>query len=308
MNPLVEIDVSVVIPVFRGRDTIARAVASVDRQMVRPREILVVDNEPDSQLAPLLPVTSVPLQIVPEPRRGAAFARNTALKLATGRYAAFLDCDDYWNDGFLSAMKAATCRHRDAQLFAGSALVVDGSSTRTVRPEDLSNHGLEKLLLHNSITTSGTLVCAEAARSAGGFHEGLRLGAGCEDWALWIAMLRHGRGIAVLDATVTRLESPSSLRMMGADSLYADMEDVLRRALPRDETRLWTIARSGMAMHRGTHFLRAGRVGDARREFALAARLHPNQPHVWGWLALSLMPSAVRRSVSTARRRLLRLG
>jgi glycosyltransferase involved in cell wall biosynthesis len=296
----------VVIPVFRGRGTLARAVASADRQSIPPREIIVVDNEPDSRLEEVLPPTKSPVQIVPEPQRGAAFARNAALKVAVGKFVAFLDCDDYWNDGFLSAIQSAVDLNPDGHLFAGSAIVLDGTSKRLVRPAMLSSHGLEKILLHNSISTSAAVVVGEQARAAGGFRQGLRLSAGCEDWALWLAMLQRGRAVSVPEATVTRLEHPMSPRALGSTSLYADMEDVLSQALSSSNTALWSIARAGIAMHRGTHLLRAGDSKAARREFLRAVRLHPVQTRVWLWLAVSLIPPGARRRIRRAMRPLLR--
>jgi glycosyltransferase involved in cell wall biosynthesis len=96
--------VSVVIPYYRGEERLARALRSVERQTLRPREIVLVD---DGSPQPLRPETyaaevTVPLRVVTHPRnRGIPAARNSGVRAAAGEWIAFLDQDDEWSPGKL---------------------------------------------------------------------------------------------------------------------------------------------------------------------------------------------------------------
>lgn len=87
---------SVIIPFYNRADMVDEVLASVASQTESDYEVIAVDDgSADDTLARLV---SHPLQ----PRclrienSGAAIARNEAVKLAQGRYLAFLDSDDLW--------------------------------------------------------------------------------------------------------------------------------------------------------------------------------------------------------------------
>ncbi len=75
------------------------AVRNIDLGSLECVEIIVVDNAPDSAEKVCREAQDLPIDLhyVPEPRRGRAFARNTAIAEALNRgadYVAFLDDDD----------------------------------------------------------------------------------------------------------------------------------------------------------------------------------------------------------------------
>jgi glycosyltransferase involved in cell wall biosynthesis len=124
--------VSVVIPCYRCRHTIDRAVASVARQSLLPAELIVVDDgSGDGTLEHLRSLASrhAPgwMRVIALPaNRGAADARNAGWESATQPYLAFLDADDAWHPrkieiqlGYLQAHPDVTlCAHRHEVLSA----------------------------------------------------------------------------------------------------------------------------------------------------------------------------------------------
>lgn len=73
------------------------SVQSVLSQTHMNLELLVVDNgSTDNTLISLATIQDARLKVFLEPRRGAAYARNTGIKNATGEFLAFLDSDDLW--------------------------------------------------------------------------------------------------------------------------------------------------------------------------------------------------------------------
>jgi glycosyltransferase involved in cell wall biosynthesis len=90
--------VSVVIPIYNGRETLGRAIDSVLRQTHSPSEIIVVDDSSNDGLSKSLVHALSPTVIyLRHPRnRGAAAARNTGINAASANFIAFLDSDDEW--------------------------------------------------------------------------------------------------------------------------------------------------------------------------------------------------------------------
>lgn len=299
-------NVSVVIPVFRGRATIARAVNSVERQSVQPQEILVIDNEPDADLELSIPLTRRPLRVVREPRRGAARARNAGLLEARGFWVAFLDCDDAWSTDFLRAMRDATDRH-DAALFAGGAVVQTQSGVRRVHSPRFGRDPFRHVLLQNDINTSATMVRRDATLRCGGFMEGLIQPAGCEDWALWLTITRHFVVASVPSAIAMRYEDELSARRLDVESSEADMRTVLHRVFnSNSDERLRAAGGAGLLLRRGTLLLAANRRRDARRALRSAIRLYPASMRAWSWAGLAHLPPAteavIRRLFGALRR------
>ena len=93
--------VSVIMPVYNGAATICQAIDSVYRQNV-PLELLVIDDGSTDQTVEILSA----YQDRPDFRYlknaqniGAAASRNRGVHEAHGQYIAFLDADDWWEDG-----------------------------------------------------------------------------------------------------------------------------------------------------------------------------------------------------------------
>lgn len=91
-------DISVVIPVYNRERDIRRAIASVLRQTLPPREVIVVDDgSTDSTDAAVRAIGDPRLRLIRHERNlGAAAARNTGVTAAAGTWIAFLDSDDEW--------------------------------------------------------------------------------------------------------------------------------------------------------------------------------------------------------------------
>lgn len=91
--------VSVIIPLFNGALTIGKALRSVLNQSFRDLEVIIVnDNSTDTSfevITNFLPKERV--RYFPNPRNmGIAATRNHGIRLAQGRFIAFLDQDDLW--------------------------------------------------------------------------------------------------------------------------------------------------------------------------------------------------------------------
>ena len=90
-NPLV----SVVLPLYNGKDFIVSSIASVLSQSYSPLELLVINDGSSDSSADLIP-TDPRIRLFHRQNAGVAASRNFGIGQAKGSYLAFIDQDDYW--------------------------------------------------------------------------------------------------------------------------------------------------------------------------------------------------------------------
>jgi teichuronic acid biosynthesis glycosyltransferase TuaG len=184
MNKVV---VSVVMPAYRCRETIGKAVESVLAQKVPLELILVDDQSPDhleEVLAPYLEDTRV--HYIKNPvNQGVAKSRNRGISLAKGDYIAFLDSDDWWLPGKLE--KQLSRIKKD-----GTVLCSTGRQLRSYEGEDKGKYipvrekiTYRNLLSHNSIACSSVLVKKEVIEEFPMDHDECH-----EDYITWLKILK----------------------------------------------------------------------------------------------------------------------
>jgi GT2 family glycosyltransferase len=114
--------VSVIIPVADGLAFLPEAIASVLDQDYPAIEIIVVDDGVDPTIRDC--VAALPVQVRLLPKRsngGAADARNTGIRAASGEIIAFLDVDDLWAPGKLAAQVEWLATNPHVDVVTGSA-------------------------------------------------------------------------------------------------------------------------------------------------------------------------------------------
>lgn len=201
-------DVDAIIPAYKASDTIARALASVAAQTLKPkRAIVVVDGSDDGTQeaaeACRKNMNGIGLIVIRQENKGAGAARNRAIEEATATYIAFLDADDEW----LPEKLAQTMPHfttADMVLVSHNVIVDDqGSETRVecfARFRDSGKH-FSGLYRRGYISTSTAVARRSAVLAVGGFDTAL---ANAQDFDLWLALTRSGAGFEVFDGWLTR--------------------------------------------------------------------------------------------------------
>lgn len=189
--------VSVITPVYNAEKYINKTLDSMVAQTYKNMEFILVDDCSKDKSADIIkqymekhPNIVYHLQ---EKNMGAGVARNTALKLAKGRYVAFLDSDDLWK---------STKTEEQIQLMrsSGTALsytaieMIDESDKMIKAKRNIKESCNYNFLLHNTmIATSSVIVDRE---QLGDFRMPIRRGG--QDYATWLMLLRNGavaRGI-----------------------------------------------------------------------------------------------------------------
>lgn len=101
------ITVSVIIPTYNRAHCVGEAIDSVLAQVPPADEVIVVDDGSTDDTAEVLAAYGDRITVLHQQNAGAAAARNTGIRHATGEWVAFLDSDDLWRPGRLAAL------HRD---------------------------------------------------------------------------------------------------------------------------------------------------------------------------------------------------
>ena len=136
--------VSVILPTYNRATFLPQAFASIKEQQLQDWELVVVDDgstdDTRKLVAELSSGLSQPVRYVHQENQGAYGARNTGLDLASGKYLAFFDSDDYWLPHHLADCVAAMEKHPDVDWVFGACRVVD-LATQVVRVENTFYQG-----------------------------------------------------------------------------------------------------------------------------------------------------------------------
>ncbi|MBQ8783088.1 MAG: glycosyltransferase family 2 protein [Clostridia bacterium] len=189
--------VSVITPVYNAERFITTAVESVMKQTYKNIEIILVDDCSNDSSAGIInelckkyPNIVYHLQ---EKNMGAGVARNKALELAQGQYAAFLDSDDIWKEEKI-AKQIELMQKTGAPLCYTAIEMIDESGSLVKSKRKVKEICDYSYLLHNTvIPTSGLVV---DRKQCGDFRMHLRRGG--QDYATWLKLMRNGavaRGI-----------------------------------------------------------------------------------------------------------------
>lgn len=200
-----EAAVTVVIPCFRNRPTIARAITSVAKQTVRPVEVVVVDDASLDGTAEYVAEVAKDYQpgwirmIRLDENRGVATARNAGWDAATQPFVAFLDADDTWHPkkielqyGFMvKTPEVVLCGHRHKQLRAKGEYERNHAD---VFAEGRVTVKKWQMLVSNRFITPSVMLRREVPYR---FREGKRY---MEDHLLWLQLVCDGAHVVRLDA------------------------------------------------------------------------------------------------------------
>lgn len=177
--------VSVIIPAYNPGGLLREALASVVAQDFKDWECVVVDDGSDEDLS-WASGLDVRIRVVRQGNHGVSAARNAGARVTTGDYLAFLDADDLWLPGKLTAQVGS--------MSVGAPFSATGffrfTSTSKL-PGWRGDTSFSQLLRGNSLCASSVMVSRVRFEQVGGYDERLRI---AEDWDLWMRLARLGDG------------------------------------------------------------------------------------------------------------------
>jgi len=306
--------VAVIIPAFNSGPHLDQALASVAGQTVPPGAVVVVDDcsEDDTADRARRWQDRLPIEVIRQKKnRGPGVARHRAIQASTAPFLAMLDADDLFLPDHLECMAAA---HAVAPGLVSTQELswspgVSLTQLPGPRPAPRKSSELSALLHHNFINFP--LFSRDLYELAGGFGDQYY----CEDWDLWIRMVRAG-------ARVTMVSHPTAIHRVHARSLTFDAARTAQHSEAFLSEALGTVqspaeaaaARAGLQAVRGKlSFYRATELvarGDTRqaRRVAWGGLPGGGLRSTAGLLALALAPAAAARLERLTRRYRLPLG
>lgn len=273
----VVIPLTVLVPSYRRKHFLARALGSVNAQLdVKPLEVIVVDDGSNDGTAEL--ARSFGARVIQKTtNEGLAPARDDAVRAADGaEWLALLDDDDQWLPHHLRTVWAQRAGH---VMVAGTSVTFGGDSpsrahgTPTDAPEVVRSPS-RLVFPENSFTTSATIVRRDVLLAAGSFDRELRY---LEDIDAWLRVLEHGTGVLLPDVTcLYRLHRGQMSKNRDA------MQEWGVRVLDKYEGRPWlTEARRRLAVVDCWDDLQAARGAGQRQVAAQKAAWIIRDPRRW---------------------------
>jgi glycosyltransferase involved in cell wall biosynthesis len=221
--------VSVVVPCFRSAHTIAHAVASVAAQLVRPAEVVLVDDgSGDGTLEQLHRVAQAYppgwVKVIAMPRNGGpSAARNRGWEAASQPWIAFLDADDSWHPQKLKLQMEALAEDPQIALIAHDMNVQPRSEPAPALkyPMKVRVFPRHLLMLRSPFPTASIMVRRDLPFR---FDEKRRR---AEDFMLWAQILLSGYRCAKLNQVLASWHKPP----FGAGGLSGDLVAMYEAAL-----------------------------------------------------------------------------
>ncbi len=119
MHYLCNVKLSIVIPVYKVENTLARCVDSVLKQSFSDYEIILVDDgSPDNSgiLCDQYAENDKRIKVIHQTNNGLSSARNAGISISRGEYITFIDSDDYIGENTLSILMSRINAHPDYDI------------------------------------------------------------------------------------------------------------------------------------------------------------------------------------------------
>ena len=202
--------VSVVIPSYNAASYVMNAMESVLNQTYDNLEVIVADDaSTDSTCSVIKKIKDPRVKLIERMENGgAAAARNTAMRAATGRYIAFLDADDYWTLDKLSVQIKEM--QEKAASFSCTDYIVRANNRELLMA--MSKEINYRMLLKANIIHTSTVVY-DSAMLGKNYMPVLHK---AEDYATWLNLLK-------ISGTVLVIQEPLAYRIRRNNSLSSGL-------------------------------------------------------------------------------------
>jgi glycosyltransferase involved in cell wall biosynthesis len=185
--------VSVVVPTYGRPEFLPDALRSVGAQTYDDVELIVVDDHSPDPVEPLVDDLALDVESVRvfrhDENRGANAARNTGIGAASGEFVAFLDDDDWWEQGYLDAVVDVFDDPAVGLVSVGARVVDDQGTVLGTHTPQFSGDPIDALLEGTQAGSfSRFVVRADAIETAGLLDEELP---SWQDWEWQFRLARY---------------------------------------------------------------------------------------------------------------------
>ena len=179
-------EISVIIPTYNRCDLLKRAINSVIKQTITPKEIIIVDNGSTDQTYQIVSSLFPEISYFIEKKRGVSAARNKGILESKSKWIAFLDSDDAWKPTKLEKQMEYSVFNQDKYriIHTDETWYRNKKFLNQLKKHKKSGGNIFKNSLQLCcISPSSVVLKKQIFEEYGLFDENLEV---CEDYDMWI--------------------------------------------------------------------------------------------------------------------------
>ena len=179
-------EISVIIPTYNRCDLLKRAINSVIKQTITPKEIIIVDNGSTDQTYQMVSSLFPEINYFIEKKRGVSAARNKGILESKSKWIAFLDSDDAWKPTKLEKQMEYSVFNQDKYriIHTDETWYRNKKFLNQLKKHKKSGGNIFKNSLQLCcISPSSVVLKKQIFDDYGFFDENLEV---CEDYDMWI--------------------------------------------------------------------------------------------------------------------------
>ena len=181
--------VSIITPTFNRADFLPETIESVLSQDYDNFEFLIIDDGSTDNSKEVIEgyIDSGKIRYFYQENSGQSVARNKGIAEAKGEFICFLDSDNRWLPGKLSASIKAFESHPDVDIVYGDVVLIDEAGKEFSRNnmKRYSGQITKELLQDNCVSMNTTMTRTEKIREVDGFSEHVKV---ADDYDLWLRL------------------------------------------------------------------------------------------------------------------------
>lgn len=230
---MIKPEISVIIPFYNQVDWLIEAIQSVLKQTFDNFEVIVVDDGSTENLDKVFDCKDPRILYVQQNNQGRSVARNRGLKIARGKYIAFLDADDLFFPSklmvqyqYMEQHPEFVLTHTSYQRMNKQGELISNQSSGRYRYQHYTD-----LMVACPFATPTVMVRREfIEKHKICFPVGIHVG---EDICFWVSCAKHGR-IGGLDNPLTRVRMHGANAAMDFTASIRAKKMILNKVLASD--------------------------------------------------------------------------
>lgn len=297
-------NVSVIIPTYKRKNKLGRAVESIRKQTYDGWELYIVNDAPDNDISEILPNDKRITYIQHKENKGAPAARNTGIQRSDAPFIALLDDDDTWKPKKLERQVERFKQLPDKYglVYTGCDFIKGEQIVMQSRP-DVTGHIFEKLLHKNHIPSPTPIIRRECFDKIGYFDTEFR---SSQDYDMWLRIARSYKIDSITTPLATVYRGHEDRISANYGRQYQGKKRLIKKY--REELEANPEALSRHLKHLGICSIYSGRPKEARGYFFESLRRYPRQPIVFVYCIVALMPTSIQRSIFLIRKYLIKMN
>lgn len=181
--------ISIVTPTYNRANFLPEAIESVLSQDYENYELLIIDDGSTDNSKDVIEkyMDSKKIRYLYQSNSGQSVARNRGIEEANGDFICFLDSDNRWLPGKLSASVEAFERNPEADIVYGDVVLINeqGHEFSRKNMKRYSGKITTHLLKDNCVSMNTTMSKTNSIRAVGGFSGQVKV---ADDYDLWLRL------------------------------------------------------------------------------------------------------------------------